>query len=282
MENFLHILTKPDNIPIALMGPLFLFALLWSVAMSVRRREAAEGAPAKVHTWPYLVRKEFIAAAVVMIVLCVWSIAIDAPLEGPANPNDTPNPAKAPWYFLGLQELLVYFDPWIAGVVIPGLIIIGLALIPYLDVNEKGSGEYNPGARPFAVAMFLFGFFVLGIGLIVLGVFFRGPGWNFFWPWEEWDHLKVVAITNVNLPEALGAKSPTGRFLVGAAFELLWYGTAVVIYPFIKKRPAIQKLGWFRYAIVSFLTLAMLAVPLKIVLRMFNIKYMWVTPWFNY
>jgi len=284
MDNFFHILTRADNIPIVLMVPIFAAALGWAIAQSRRSRRERPGAElsAKVHTWPYLARAEFICAALVLIVLCVWSISIDAPLEGPADPNKTPNPAKAPWYFLGLQELLVYFDPWIAGVVIPTIILVALALIPYLDVNEKTAGEYNLRARPFAVVAFCFGFFILGLGLIVLGVFFRGPGWNFFWPWQYWDHLKVAAITNVNLPESLGITSETGKFLFGAAFEFGYYLTGGLVYLLIRKRPAIQKLGWVRYGIVAFLTLAMLAVPLKIVLRFFNIKYVWVTPWFNY
>lgn len=245
--------------------------------------QEAEEERDKITTWPYLARLEFLAAMAVMIVLIVWSILVDAPLEAPANPMETPNPAKAPWYFLGLQELLVYFDPWIAGVIIPALIILGLALIPYLDVNPQGSGNYLLLRRPFASAAFVFGLFVLGLGLILLGVFFRGPGWNFFWPWEYWDHNKVTAITNINLAEALGIKSSLGKFFFGAAFELGYYSPALFFYLLFRKRPAVQKLGFLRYTIVAFLFLAMLAVPLKMALRLFfNIKYVWVTPWFNY
>jgi hypothetical protein len=284
MENFLHIITEPDNIPVAAMIPLFALALVWAIAQSRRGRAEGEGdAPEKIHTWPYLVRVELLAAIVVLVVLSVWSIMIDAPLEQPANPTVTPNPAKAPWYFLGLQELLVYYDPWIAGVVIPFLIIIGLALIPYLDVNEKGRGFFNFRDRPFAVAVFCLGFFVLGLGLISLGVFLRGPGWNFFWPWQHWDHLKVVAITNVNLPEALGVKSEPWKFILGAAFVLGWYSLGGAVYLFTRKRPTILELGRFRYGVVAFLMLTMLALPLKMFLRIFfNIKYVWVTPWFNF
>src|SRR5256885_353055 len=86
--------------------------------------------PDKVHTWPYLVRAEFISGCVLLLVLLVWSITVDAPMEEPANPTKTPNPSKAPWYFLGLQEMLVYFDPWIAGVVLASLIIVWLVGVP--------------------------------------------------------------------------------------------------------------------------------------------------------
>ena len=97
----------------------------------------------ELQTWPYLVRKEFLAAIIMMIILMVWSILLDAPLEEPSDPSISPNPAKAPWYFLGLQEMLVYFDPWIAGVVFPSLIVVGLMAIPYIDINPKGNGYYT-------------------------------------------------------------------------------------------------------------------------------------------
>src|SRR5262245_19637335 len=112
--------------------------------------------PNRIHTWPYLVRLEFIAAIIVMVVMTVWSIVIDAPLEEPANPNKTPNPSKAPWYFLGLQEMLVYFDPWMAGVVLPSLIIVGLMVIPYIDTNTNGNGYYTVSERKFAIGTYLF------------------------------------------------------------------------------------------------------------------------------
>ena len=99
--------------------------------------------PSRIHTWPYLVRLEFLCALIVMIVMTVWSITLDAPTEEAANPNRTPNPSKAPWYFLGLQEMLVYFDPWMAGVVLPSLIIVGLMVIPYVDINPRGNGYYT-------------------------------------------------------------------------------------------------------------------------------------------
>src|SRR5579885_245365 len=99
--------------------------------------------PDKVHTWPHLVKAEFLIGLLALIGLTIWSIVIDAPMEQPANPTKTPNPSKAPWYFLGLQEMLVYFDPWMAGVVLPSLIIVGLMAIPYIDTNKAGSGYYT-------------------------------------------------------------------------------------------------------------------------------------------
>ncbi|MBI4701424.1 MAG: hypothetical protein HY744_09730 [Deltaproteobacteria bacterium] len=151
-----------------------------------RTTGTASGEPAappadRVHTWPHLVRLEMMVALVVMAGLTLWSILVDAPLEQPASPTTTPNPSKAPWYFLGLQELLFYFDPWFAGVALPALIIVGLMLIPYLDVNPRGAGYYCWRDRRFAVGTFLFGFLGLWVAAILVGTFLRGPGWYFFW-----------------------------------------------------------------------------------------------------
>ncbi len=101
----------------------------------------------KVHTWPHLVRLEFLVAIFIVVLLVVWSLTVDAPLEEAANPTRTPNPSKAPWYFLGLQEMLVFFDPWHAGVVLPTFIILGLMVIPYIDINPKGNGYYTFAER---------------------------------------------------------------------------------------------------------------------------------------
>ena len=97
----------------------------------------------KIHTWPHLVRMEFLVTLFVLVALTLWALTVDAPLEEPANPTRTPNPSKAPWYFLGLQEMLVYFDPWHAGVVLPSLIIVGLMVIPYIDINSRGNGSVS-------------------------------------------------------------------------------------------------------------------------------------------
>src|SRR3978361_503878 len=95
--------------------------------------------PDNVHTWPYLVRLEMLVGTVVMAFMTIWSIVVDAPLEEPANPTKTPNPSNAPWYFPRLQEILFYFAPLFAGVILPGLIIVGLMVIPYIDINPKGN-----------------------------------------------------------------------------------------------------------------------------------------------
>ena len=112
-------------------------------------KKAGSGIEEKLHTWPFLVRNEFLMSLLVLAVLTIWSLTINAPLEEPSNPTRTPNPSKAPWYFLGLQEMLVFFDPWYAGVVLPSFIIVGLMLVPYLDINPKGNGYYTFKERTF-------------------------------------------------------------------------------------------------------------------------------------
>ena len=234
----------------------------------------------KVHVWPYLTRLEFMCAIIITIFLVVWSIVIDAPLEEPANPSVTPNPSKAPWYFLGLQELLVYFDPWMAGVVLPTLIIVGLMAIPFIDVNPKGNGYYTFHERRFAIFTFLFGFLVLWIWMVVQGTFLRGPGWNFFMPWEYWDPHKVVALTNVDLPYMLGFRSYWGQAACGTVLILLWYATIPAYY--IWRRERMKNVGLVRYLIKASLNMTMMGIVAKMALRIgLNVKYVLVTPWFN-
>jgi menaquinol-cytochrome c reductase cytochrome b/c subunit len=133
-----------------------------------------------VFVWPHLLVREFFAATAVMVMVTLLSLQINAPLQGPANPNVTPNPAKAPWYFLGLQELLHYFPPTTAGVLVPGLTLTALAVLPYVDRNPS---------RAYAdrkVAIVTFTMFVVFWAVITLaGSFFRGPGWLWAWPWTN-------------------------------------------------------------------------------------------------
>lgn len=245
------------------------------------KKKAEEISTDKAHVWPYLVRLEFICAILCMIFLTVWSITIDAPLEEAANPSKTPNPSKAPWYFLGLQDILVYFDPWFAGVVAPVLIIVGLMLIPYLDVNPKGNGYYTYTERKMAIWVYCFGFVVLWIALIIMGVFLRGPGWNLFMPWQYWDPHKVVALNSVDLPYAFGVRNYLWASIFGGAVVLGYFALGTAVYIFLERK-AIKSVGIIRMFIKVQLLLIMMGIVVKIVLRLgFNIKYVWVTPWFN-
>ncbi|MFM8482330.1 MAG: menaquinol-cytochrome c reductase cytochrome b subunit, partial [Actinomycetota bacterium] len=134
----------------------------------------------KVHTWPHLLAVEFVAALACTSFLFFFSIFVNAPLLQLANPNQTPNPSKAPWYFLGLQELLTMFHPMVAGVTIPGIALFALILAPYIDKNPSN----KPEDRKFATSLMTVHLMFWAV-LVMIGSFFRGPGFNFVFPWRD-------------------------------------------------------------------------------------------------
>lgn len=145
----------------------------------------------KIFCWPDLVFEELVCLILMTLGFTLISIYFNAPLEQEAALQHTPNPSRAPWYFLGLQEMLVYFDPWIAGVMLPSLIIVGLMAVPYLDTNPKGIGYWcKVKERPFAFWIFTIGF-ILWFLLIAIGTKFRGPNWDWYWPWDDWSKPKI-------------------------------------------------------------------------------------------
>lgn len=297
-ENFRLIVLKPDNVPIvALMFLVFFFLWLAMKQGYANDKRLAEGKPPaeaddareKVLVWPDLVYIELMAMVAVLAILLVWAMALPAPLEGPANPTVSPNPSKAPWYFLGLQEMLVYFDPWIAGVLFPSLILLGFMCIPFLDNNPKGCGYYTFAQRRVAISIFMFFWLVLWIFLIVVGTFLRGPNWNFFGPFEYWDHHKLVALTNINLNELvymIGLKQalPSNIFvreLPGILVLIAYFG----LIPFLLSKTLFKnlyaRLGVFRFSIFIVFFLMAMSLPIKMYLRwLFNIKYIVAIPEF--
>ncbi len=134
----------------------------------------------KVHVWPHLLVGEFVASLAMTAFLLVFSAVVNAPFLAAANFNFTPNPSKAPWYFLGLQELLTMFHPMVAGVTIPGMGIFGLMLVPYTDKNPSN----HPEDRKLAIAIMTL-FLMFWSVLVIIGCFFRGPGFNFTFPWRD-------------------------------------------------------------------------------------------------
>src|SRR5713101_8229502 len=283
MHNLWLLVSKPDNIPIVALLVFVIVYTWWSFAKALKNDRQGYLDEArlsdKIQVWPNLVRVEFLGALFVMVILIFWSFLIDAPLEEPANPTLTPNPSKAPWYFLGLQEMLVYFDPWIAGVVLPSLAIVGLMAIPYIDINEKGNGYYTFKERKYAILIYCFGFLILWVSLIVLGTFWRGPGWYFFFPWQEWDTHRIVALTNIDLSEVFGIHTRHADYSLnpaavgfGAAVIFVYYSLIGVWWMWKRNSDLMKKLGFLRYNIVAFLFLTMTALPIKMILRIaFNI-----------
>lgn len=296
--HFRKIVTTPDNVPIV--GMLFIFAYFTWYAMRkavTNDKLMDEGKPTwekteseeKVLVFPYLIYIEFVAALFYAAMLVLWSIFLKAPLEDPANPTISPNPSKAPWYFLGLQEMLVYFDPWIAGVLFPTLIIIGLCAIPYIDPDNKNSGFFCFKKRRLAVTTFLFGFWMLWILMIIYGTFLRGPNWNFFGPFEHWDAHKIVPLLNVNLSEFifikwLGQGLPKNWFIRELPGIILCFAYFMIPPAILAKtllKSFYEKLGPLRYTVFMILALSLLSLPIKMYLRWaFNLKYLVAIPEF--
>lgn len=302
--DYMSILQKADNVPITMMliGTGFCSWLAFRQAALNDERIKA-GKPLlegdkddRVLCWPDLVYTEMLCIIIGSVVLIVWSVLLRAPLEAPANPAGPPNPSKAPWYFLGLQEMLVYFDPWMAGVILPGLIISGLIAMPYIDTNPRGNGYYTLRQRPFAIAVWMFGFLILWVVLIVFGTFLRGPNWNFFGPYQYWDAHLSVPLTNINLSDffwqgkrligfGLDQPLPTNPFLrefLGLAFTCFW----IFILPVILARTVMRRLytqmGSIRFYVMAFHLVVMALMPLKMGLRWtLNLKYFVYLPEFN-
>jgi quinol-cytochrome oxidoreductase complex cytochrome b subunit len=154
------------------------------MALTTRPRSSIEARDVQdeVFAWPHLLYRELLVALGVIVVLHVVSLVFMAPLEEMADPTRTPNPAKAPWYFLGLQEL-VHYSALIGGVIIPTAIVIALLVLPYLDPHGAGSGRWFAPERRVANAVFTT-LVVVAVGLTVIGTFFRGPNWAWVWPWR--------------------------------------------------------------------------------------------------
>ena len=303
-----EIASAPDNVPIVALIVLVPFYCWYGLRQSFandRLIAQLEADPAmakthhrkvqpwktgwdrEVHVWPFLLRIEFLAAIIVTLILMVWSITLDAPLEEPANPSLTMNPSKAPWYFLGLQEMLVYFDPWMAGVVLPSLILVGLMAIPYMDANPLGNGYYTYKQRKFAILSFCFGFLILWLSMVVIGTFIRGPGWIWFWPGQTWDHNRVVFEANRDLPDIFGITSAIGKGIFGGIVTLFYAViTAIAFHKVLTwndfNRKIYRRMSLVQYLTVQFFMVSMMALPVKMIAKLaFRIKYVWVTPWFN-
>ncbi len=304
---FAAIVTKPDNVPIV--GMIFLLGYFtwlgaYKAVQNDERIANGEGPlealdNEKVLVWPDLVYTEMICMIVLTAILILWAVGLQAPLEEPASSVKTPNPSKAPWYFLGLQEMLVYFDPWMAGVVLPSLVVFGLMAIPFLDYNKKGNGYYTINERPFAYIVYQIGFLELWVTLIILGTFLRGPNWNLFGPYEIWDAHKVEALNNVDLSQYFWVKwlgqglpkAPEGAGFLQKVFAiglrespgiLLTLGYFVVVPPLLAVtvfRTFLMRMGIIRYMVMSILLLFMALLPIKMVLRWtVNLKYIIAIP----
>jgi hypothetical protein len=309
-RQFAEQVARPDNVPIVVMFFLLAGFTWWALARAVENDRRLEQGLApreseygeRTSTWPEVVYLELIGLLIATSLLIVWSIVLKAPLEDPANPALTPNPAKAPWYFLGLQELLVYFDPWMAGVVVPVLIIVGLCAIPYLDFNPRGNGYFSIQTRPLAVPLFLFGFFMLWMLPILIGTFLRGPNWSFFGPFAVHDSGVLPDYENVKLSEwfwghlvGRSISEPSGtdeasrpiagillRESPGILLLLIYYVGVPALLLRTRWNNLRREMGFFGYASLMLLLMTMFLIPLKMLLRwMFDLSYVVSIPTWN-
>ena len=291
--DFVKLVGKPDNVPIVAMFFLTGF-FTWLSAQRAVQNDArrARGEPPlealdceEVLVWPDLVYIELICMVALTALLIVWSIVLKAPLEEPANAVQTPNPSKAPWYFLGLQEMLLYFEPWMAGVVLPGLVLFGLSAIPYLDRNPEGVGYYTIDQRKFAYVVYQFGFLGLWLVLIGIGTFIRGPNWEAFGIYETWDVHRSAALNQQDLSTLVWVRLldlphpqlSAGGGLWRGAGEALWRelpglllgGLYFAVLPLLLTRyqpffrGLYHQLGGGRYLVMIGLLLVMCLVPIK-------------------
>ncbi|HHT9119569.1 MAG TPA: hypothetical protein ACFYD3_03350 [Candidatus Hypogeohydataceae bacterium YC41] len=237
---------------------------------TLRNRDIYERPPRYELFFPNFVMKELCVGLAFLIIIFTWAYYKDAPLYELSNPAETPSHIKAAWYFVGLQELLAYFDPYLAGVIIPSLILGGLYLVPFLDPDPvKGIGRFAFKERKFAIGCFLGGY-VMWYALLLVGMFFRGTYWSFYWPWEDQSVVKAteVALWSFPLP-------------AGIAF-LVCYGLLMLLLPAVIFQDFFFRVGLIRYFITFNLFAAMCFVPIKVLLRNgFHVKYVLVTPWFN-
>ncbi len=306
-RDFFEIVAKPDNVPIVMIVFLLAFFTWLATYRAVENdRRMERGEPPleklddeKVLVWPDLVYTEMICMIGLTAFLIFWAILLPAPLEEPASSVKTPNPSKAPWYFLGLQEMLVYYDPWMAGVVLPTMIVVGLMAIPYIDFNKAGNGYYTIKERKFSYIVWQLGFLEMWITLIVLGTLLRGPNWNFFGPYEYWDAHKVEALNNVNLAEYWHERlwdgslptAPADSSQIVQLFYIVWrewVGIVLVLGYFIALPPLMaltvfrgfyKKMGFIRFMVLAQLILFMASLPIKMVLRwVVNLKYLIYIP----
>jgi len=216
--------------------------------MKKAKAQGAVDEKERVQVWPDLVLRETIAALIAVILLMGLAMLVAAPLEGIADPSFSMNPSKAPWYFLGLQELLVYFTPWIAGVAIPLIVIIGLMAIPYIDVGRPE----KRGDIIFIYEKQIRSFFSLGLCLwlvlTVIGLYFRGPNWAWQWPNGM----------------SMGNEAHTVHLNWLLPVVVILYFAAAILHRFRHKQGTSAGGGFIRHLFSHILTIAGLTVTIKI------------------
>jgi hypothetical protein len=183
--------------------------------------------------------------------------------------------------------MLVYFDPWYAGVLLPTFIIVGLVAIPYVDINPRGNGYYTFSERKFAISVYLYGFLIFWVVLIIIGLFLRGPNWNIFGPFDKWDPHLQRPLKNINVSEIVWVgmlkQGLPQHWLQREIFGLALVGGYALLGPLLLAKtilkPLYKPMGIVRFSIVAMLLLFMFSMPIKMLGRwLFNLKYIIYIP----
>lgn len=242
---------------------------------TLSNEERAAGAE-PVAAWPYLVRLELVAALATLLVVSWWAMLLPLELGPPADPTVTPALAKAPWFFVGVQELLQYFDPWLGGVMLPLLSLFGLAALPYIDRDPYGAGRHELRPAALVVVLALLGLWLVPSGV---GLFLRGEHWSWVPIWRAVPLDQPAPPVLASLGERLRL-GPSGSQVLGAALCLGPFALLGLGWRLLRDRFAV--LGLARYLLAGSLLILLAGVGLKVVLVVvFRVRYLWVTPWFR-
>lgn len=287
-----YLSSEPDAVALLLLVGLVLLTLAVGLVAG-RRREARPDSAAQreaeqgplLSTWPHLLRLELLAALVTLLALTWWALGYELPLGPRADPQVTPAVAKAPWFFIGIQEMLQYFDAWLAGVVLPLLSVVGLCALPYLDVSDAGSGRYTWRRRPLALAVVVV---LLLIWLVpaLVGQLWRNENWELAAAWRTIPPTALQPAplegARLSLAGALGLDGAL-EHLVGAVACLGPFIALALLGPrLLRGRGRLEELGRGRVFWAGAFVLVMLGVLVKVSLHAAaGVHYLWVTPWFR-
>jgi len=229
-----------------------------------------ESARPRLQAWPHLVRKELLAAQAIVLVVLVLGILIDAPLGPAADLSNAPVELKAPWYFVSLQELLVYLEPWIVGGVLPILLLGGLVALPYLD--RLGARGYGIRQRPIAHLVFA-SFALAWSALTIIGALLRGPSWAFLWPWQRWDPRLAASAPTRSLAEALGL--PGHENAVGVIAIAAWCALLAAVWLVLRRKRWLGREDPVRSGAAMLLIAAFVGIGTKVLLHLaFHVGYL--------
>jgi hypothetical protein len=275
-----HLLQDPDAMALLLLLLAVGATLIIGLCAGHRRDRSEPPGQKLVDTWPHLLKRELIASLIVLLLLTWWAMALQVPLGTRADPRFTPTVAKAPWFFVGIQEMLQYFDAWLAGIVLPVLVVVGLCVLPYIDAGQEQSGRYTLRRRPLALLV-TSALLVLWLLPMIVGQLFRSEQWTLQPAWRAPPVDLVPALAPVSLARKLGLGSVGGQLLGG----LLCLGPFAALFAcwfWLRRKAWAADLGWGRFTLAGVFLLCLMGVAVKVALQLcLDVRYLWVTPWFR-